>query len=251
MHGWVQSSSELLHELWWNCATSAECKTDRSAVLTVKSGLDPHMIIELKDGFNIAFRLFLWPCWVPTISVLILAYAVQRRTLEWSNSSTTRSSEDAINQSDACGRWRWSHVFIVIVVRVKTFESTLVSVIKVNKPFLYIFEHCFVILHSWIYHMCEIVILTHIWDAFGFLRKNRCDTVVGTPCHRCNRILSFQIDKGSMYTKITLYVLQSWVNQSGALIYTDLRAFMSSSVCIIRVFHFFTLILCHPATCVT
>jgi hypothetical protein len=25
-------------------------KTDRSAVLTVKSGLDPHMIIELKDG---------------------------------------------------------------------------------------------------------------------------------------------------------------------------------------------------------
>jgi hypothetical protein len=29
---------------------SAECKTDMSAVLTVKSNLDPHMIIELKDG---------------------------------------------------------------------------------------------------------------------------------------------------------------------------------------------------------
>jgi hypothetical protein len=29
--------------------TSAECKTDRSAVLTVKSGLDPHMINKIKD----------------------------------------------------------------------------------------------------------------------------------------------------------------------------------------------------------
>jgi hypothetical protein len=94
MHGWVQSSSGLLHELWWKCATSAECKTDRSAVLTVNSGLDPHMINELKDGFNIAFWLFMWPCWVPTISVLILAYAVQRRTLERSTSSTTSSSEE-------------------------------------------------------------------------------------------------------------------------------------------------------------
>jgi hypothetical protein len=62
MRGWVQSSLELLRELWWKCATSAECKTDRSAVLTVKSGLNPHMINELKDGFNIALWLFLWPC---------------------------------------------------------------------------------------------------------------------------------------------------------------------------------------------
>jgi hypothetical protein len=31
-------------------------------VLTVKSGLDPHMINKLEDGFKIAFRLFLWPC---------------------------------------------------------------------------------------------------------------------------------------------------------------------------------------------
>jgi hypothetical protein len=29
--------------------TSADCKTDRSAVLTVMSGLDPHMITEHKD----------------------------------------------------------------------------------------------------------------------------------------------------------------------------------------------------------
>jgi hypothetical protein len=31
-------------------------------VLMIKSGLDPRMINELKDGFNIAFWLFLWPC---------------------------------------------------------------------------------------------------------------------------------------------------------------------------------------------
>jgi hypothetical protein len=30
----------------------AECKTDRSAVLTVKSGLDPHMINKLEDGIK-------------------------------------------------------------------------------------------------------------------------------------------------------------------------------------------------------
>ena len=40
------------HELWVKCTTSAECKTDISAVLTVKSGLDPHMIIELEDDLN-------------------------------------------------------------------------------------------------------------------------------------------------------------------------------------------------------
>jgi hypothetical protein len=57
-HGWVQSSSELLRCLWWNCTTSAECKTNRLAVLTVKSGLDPHMIIKLEDGL----KLWLWLC---------------------------------------------------------------------------------------------------------------------------------------------------------------------------------------------
>jgi hypothetical protein len=30
-------------------------KTDRSAMLTVKSGLDPHMIIKLKDGIKSGF----------------------------------------------------------------------------------------------------------------------------------------------------------------------------------------------------
>ena len=52
MRGWVQSSSELLRELWWKYTISAECKTDISAVLTVMSGLDPHMINKYKDGLN-------------------------------------------------------------------------------------------------------------------------------------------------------------------------------------------------------
>jgi hypothetical protein len=41
-------------------------KTDRSAVLTVKSGLDPHMIIKLEDkckswvgGFGLRFLLMI------------------------------------------------------------------------------------------------------------------------------------------------------------------------------------------------
>ena len=51
-HGWVQSSSELLRDLWVKCTTSAECKTNISVVLTVMSGLDPHMIIKLEDDLN-------------------------------------------------------------------------------------------------------------------------------------------------------------------------------------------------------
>jgi hypothetical protein len=32
-----------------SCITFVECKTDVSVVFMVKSNLDPHMIIELKD----------------------------------------------------------------------------------------------------------------------------------------------------------------------------------------------------------
>jgi hypothetical protein len=46
---------------------------------------------------------------------------------------------------------------------------------KVNKPFSVCFEHYPLILHSFVYHMCEILILAHVWDAFGFLRENGCD----------------------------------------------------------------------------
>jgi hypothetical protein len=67
-HGWVQSSSEFLRDLWWKCTISAECKTNRLAVLTVKSGLDPHMIIKLEDGLKscslVMLAIFLW-CILP------------------------------------------------------------------------------------------------------------------------------------------------------------------------------------------
>jgi len=43
------------HKLWVKCTTSAECKTDISVVLTVSSGLDPHMIIELEDDSKLMF----------------------------------------------------------------------------------------------------------------------------------------------------------------------------------------------------
>jgi hypothetical protein len=90
--------------------------------------------------------------------MLILAYVVQRRISEWSTSPTTRSSEDAINSSEACGRWRWSRVFMVIVVRVKTFVSTPVSVIKVNKPFRYVLSNVL-----W-YYTHESIICVKLWS---------------------------------------------------------------------------------------
>jgi hypothetical protein len=40
-----------------NVYNLCKVKTDRSAMLTDKSGLDPHMIIKLKDGLKL---WFLW-----------------------------------------------------------------------------------------------------------------------------------------------------------------------------------------------
>ena len=37
-------------------------KTNRLVVLTVKSGLDPHRINKLKDGYKSLSGYFLWPC---------------------------------------------------------------------------------------------------------------------------------------------------------------------------------------------
>jgi hypothetical protein len=37
-------------------------KTDISAMLTVKSGLDPHMIIELKDDLKLMLFIYLRCC---------------------------------------------------------------------------------------------------------------------------------------------------------------------------------------------
>ena len=109
LRGWVQSSSELLRELWWKCSTSAECKTDISAVLTVKSGLDPHMINKLKDGFKSLFSYFLWSCWVPTICVVTLAYCCSEWEGVRSILKMMLSSRHAQPPVDSL--WSWSHRF--------------------------------------------------------------------------------------------------------------------------------------------
>ena len=54
------------HELWVKCTTSTECKTDISVMLTVKSGLDPHMIIKLEDDLN------RWVTYDDTVVTLLL-----------------------------------------------------------------------------------------------------------------------------------------------------------------------------------
>jgi hypothetical protein len=47
---------KVLRSFYANCGysvqTSTECKTNRSAVLTVMSGFDPHMINKHKDEIN-------------------------------------------------------------------------------------------------------------------------------------------------------------------------------------------------------
>jgi hypothetical protein len=40
----------------------SECKTNRLAMLTVKSGLDPHMITELEDGLKLCSLVILAIC---------------------------------------------------------------------------------------------------------------------------------------------------------------------------------------------
>jgi hypothetical protein len=50
---------KVLRSFYANCGynvqTSVECKTDRLAVLTIMSGLDPRMINKLKDEKNLSF----------------------------------------------------------------------------------------------------------------------------------------------------------------------------------------------------
>jgi hypothetical protein len=81
----------------------------------------------------------------------------------------------AIHQSDACGRWRWCCIVTIIVLCVKTFESTLVSVIKVNKHFLYVLSNVL-----WYYtHLSIICVKLWSWHTYEmhlvFFRKNKCD----------------------------------------------------------------------------
>jgi hypothetical protein len=43
------------HDSWVTCTTSAECKTVITVVLTVMSGMDPHMIRWNLDGFGLVW----------------------------------------------------------------------------------------------------------------------------------------------------------------------------------------------------
>jgi hypothetical protein len=51
-------------------------KTDISAVLTVKSGLDPHMIIKLKDDLNCWTCLFISVLWIDSPQIVYLRVGI-------------------------------------------------------------------------------------------------------------------------------------------------------------------------------
>jgi hypothetical protein len=51
-------------------------KTDISAVLTVKSGLDSHMIIKLKDDLNCWFCLFIIVLWIVSPQIVYLMASI-------------------------------------------------------------------------------------------------------------------------------------------------------------------------------
>ena len=84
-HAWLGSkffgtSTRIVVKLYNLCRV----KTNRLAVLTIKSGLDPHMINKIKDGYKSHSGYFLWPCWVPIISALTLAYCCSEGEGLWS-----------------------------------------------------------------------------------------------------------------------------------------------------------------------
>jgi hypothetical protein len=58
--------SEDNHDSWVTCTTSAECKTVITAVLTVMSGMDPHMISG-NTGFGLV-----WFGWVVKVDFIRL-----------------------------------------------------------------------------------------------------------------------------------------------------------------------------------
>jgi hypothetical protein len=55
------------HNSWGMCTTSAKCKTVITAVLTVMSGMDPHMISGTWDEFWLSLRLGLLGCGSVTV----------------------------------------------------------------------------------------------------------------------------------------------------------------------------------------
>ena len=59
---WLGSKSFRRFTCYGESVQTLQCKTDISAMLTVMSGLDPHMINKLKDGLKSNSGYFLKPC---------------------------------------------------------------------------------------------------------------------------------------------------------------------------------------------
>jgi hypothetical protein len=59
--------SEDNHNSWVTCTTSAECKTIITAVLTVMSSMDPHMI-----SWNLRWVWFVWIGWIVEVDLIRL-----------------------------------------------------------------------------------------------------------------------------------------------------------------------------------
>jgi hypothetical protein len=59
--------SEDNHESWVTCTTSVECKTVITVVLTVMSGMDPHMI-----RWNLRWDWFVWFGWLVEVGPIRL-----------------------------------------------------------------------------------------------------------------------------------------------------------------------------------
>jgi hypothetical protein len=59
--------SEDNHDSWVTCTTSAECKTVITTVLTVMSGMDPHMI-----SWSLKWVWFVWFGWLVEVNFIRL-----------------------------------------------------------------------------------------------------------------------------------------------------------------------------------
>jgi hypothetical protein len=59
--------SEDNHDSWVTCTTSVECKIVITAMLTVMSGTDPHMISGTWDGFDLV-----WFGWLVEVDLIRL-----------------------------------------------------------------------------------------------------------------------------------------------------------------------------------
>jgi hypothetical protein len=65
---WASRETRVVGKVYNLCRV----KTDISAVLMVKSGLDPHMIIKLKDDLNHWFYFFIDVLWIVSSQTVYL-----------------------------------------------------------------------------------------------------------------------------------------------------------------------------------